>query len=83
MTDWTPPSQTEVEDYFERLNNWGRWGADDQRGTLNLISPEKRAAAVALATAYKEEGRSESLFSAMPLRIVGSTGSPCQPVAIF
>ncbi|MCE2488260.1 MAG: hypothetical protein J4F42_22325, partial [Desulfurellaceae bacterium] len=41
------------------------------------------AALDALATACKEEGRSEFLFSAMPLRIVGSTGSPCQPVAIF
>lgn len=27
-------------------NNWGRWGEDDQRGTLNLITPEAvRAAA--------------------------------------
>ena len=49
MAAWTPPSQTEVEGYFERLNNWGRWGNDDQRGTLNLITPEKRAAAVSLA----------------------------------
>ncbi len=23
-----------------RLSNWGRWGADDERGTLNLITPE-------------------------------------------
>ena len=23
-----------------RVSNWGRWGADDQRGTLNLITPE-------------------------------------------
>lgn len=22
------------------LSNWGRWGADDERGTLNLITPE-------------------------------------------
>ena len=31
----------------ERLRNWGRWGADDQRGTLNHVGPEalKRAAA--------------------------------------
>lgn len=49
MAAWTPPSQTEVEGYFERLNNWGRWGDDDQRGTLNLITLEKRAAAVGLA----------------------------------
>ena len=24
------------------LSNWGRWGKDDQRGTLNLITPAKR-----------------------------------------
>ncbi|RVT94168.1 cyclase family protein [Sphingomonas crocodyli] len=24
----------------ERLRNWGRWGAEDQRGTLNHIGPE-------------------------------------------
>jgi len=49
MPEWKPPTQAEVEKYFERLNNWGRWGNEDQRGTLNLITPEKRAVAVALA----------------------------------
>src|SRR5258708_8146840 len=24
----------------ERLKNWGRWGADDEIGTLNNISPQ-------------------------------------------
>src|SRR2546428_13600207 len=28
---------------FERCSNWGRWGADDERGTLNLITPERTA----------------------------------------
>lgn len=46
MPAWKPPTQDEVERYFERLNNWGRWGKNDQRGTLNLITAEKRAAAV-------------------------------------
>ncbi len=49
MPEWKPPTQAEVESYFARLNNWGRWGNDDQRGTFNLITLEKRAAAVALA----------------------------------
>src|ERR1043165_6692768 len=46
MPEWKPPTQAEVEDYFTRLNNWGRWGNDDQRGTLNLITPDvlRRAA---------------------------------------
>ncbi len=29
----------------QRLSNWGRWGDDDQRGTVNFITPEKVAAA--------------------------------------
>ena len=27
------------------LSNWGRWGADDQRGTLNFITPDRVLAA--------------------------------------
>jgi kynurenine formamidase len=53
MPEWKPPTQAEVENYFTRLNNWGRWGDDDQRGTLNLITPEKQAAALALARSGK------------------------------
>ena len=26
----------------ERLSNWGRWGAGDQLGTVNFITPERR-----------------------------------------
>ena len=29
-------------------NNWDRWGAEDQRGTFNLFTPERIAAAAAL-----------------------------------
>ena len=54
---WTPPTEADVDRYFEKLNNWGRWGKDDQKGTLNLITPAKRAAAVSLA----RTGRTVSL----------------------
>src|SRR5436190_11367380 len=30
------------------LSNWGRWGRDDERGTLNLITPEKTKQALSL-----------------------------------
>jgi kynurenine formamidase len=30
------------------LSNWGRWGRDDQLGTLNLVTPAKRRAAMSL-----------------------------------
>ncbi|MEU4161530.1 cyclase family protein [Actinoplanes sp. NPDC026670] len=32
----------------ERCSNWGRWGADDVRGTMNFLTPAKRAEAAAL-----------------------------------
>ncbi len=34
----------------DALSNWGRWGPDDQRGTLNLITAEKTRQAAALVT---------------------------------
>lgn len=51
------PTQADVEAYFKRLNNWGRWGHDDQRGTVNLITDARRAAARALV----KTGRTVSL----------------------
>jgi hypothetical protein len=30
---------------FDEVKNWGRWGPNDQLGTLNLITPEKVRAA--------------------------------------
>ena len=32
----------DVERLVKELSNWGRWGKDDQLGTLNLITPAKR-----------------------------------------
>src|SRR6266478_626284 len=32
----------------QSLSNWGRWGKDDERGTLNLVTPEKTKQALAL-----------------------------------
>ena len=40
-----------VAQWMTELSNWGRWGDDDEMGALNLITPEKRRAALALATA--------------------------------
>ena len=31
---------------YEACKNWGRWGPDDEKGALNLITPERVAAAV-------------------------------------
>lgn len=44
------PSEDEVLGYMESLSNWGRWGDDDELGTLNLVTPDKRKAAAASVT---------------------------------
>jgi kynurenine formamidase len=42
------PTESQIMQWFDTLNNWGRWGAEDERGTLNLITPAKRRHAAAL-----------------------------------
>lgn len=49
MSDAAKPDEAEVLGYFESLSNWGRWGPDDELGTLNYVTPSKRAAAADLA----------------------------------
>lgn len=41
-------SADEFRALFEELRTWGRWGADDERGALNLLTAERVAAAVGL-----------------------------------
>jgi hypothetical protein len=41
-------SQADLDRWKVELSNWGRWGKDDQKGTLNLITPAKRLQAAAL-----------------------------------
>src|SRR3954462_6503322 len=38
----------EFAELARTVNNWGRWGSDDERGTLNLLTPAHVAAAAAL-----------------------------------
>ena len=42
-----------LKKWEKELSNWGRWGKDDQRGMLNLITPEKTKAALALVKEAK------------------------------
>jgi kynurenine formamidase len=46
-----------IREAAKRCSNWGRWGADDVRGTMNFLTEAKRAAAAALI----RRGRSFSL----------------------
>jgi kynurenine formamidase len=56
------PTKDEVLSYLRDRNNWGRWGADDQKGAINLITPAKRAQAAATV----RSGRAVSLSREWP-----------------
>ena len=34
-------TKEQFEQWMTKLSNWGRWGKDDERGALNLITAEK------------------------------------------
>jgi kynurenine formamidase len=36
---------TQMDDIIRKVDNWGRWGKDDQLGTLNYLTPERVAEA--------------------------------------
>jgi kynurenine formamidase len=46
-----PPSLTlaDIDRMMAELSNWGRWGKEDQKGTVNLITAAKRKQGVSLA----------------------------------
>jgi kynurenine formamidase len=52
-TETEPVTAELLEEYCTRFNNWGRWGPDDQRGTLNFITPAKVLEAGALVKTGK------------------------------
>lgn len=61
----------EFDALAERVSNWGRWGADDQRGTLNFVTAD----VVRKAAASVHTGQTFSL--AMTLSLNGpQDGSP-------
>lgn len=51
------PSEGDLETLFEEVKNWGRWGEDDELGTINLVTAESTMEAVALV----ESGRVVSI----------------------
>jgi kynurenine formamidase len=58
----TIPSNAEMAVYIREHRNWGRWGDDDQVGAINLITAEKRLAAVSTV----KKGRTVSLSRVFP-----------------
>jgi kynurenine formamidase len=67
----------------ERVRNWGRWGADDELGTLNLITDEKVKQAASLVTkgrvfplgmAFSDKGPQALFFRRNPLHLMTVDG---------
>jgi kynurenine formamidase len=42
-------TKQQFDEWMTKLSNWGRWGKEDERGALNLITAEKRRQAAMLA----------------------------------
>ncbi len=56
------PTEQEVRSWIREHRNCGRWGKDDQRGVMDLVSPAKRVAAAPLV----KTGRSVLLSRPFP-----------------
>jgi kynurenine formamidase len=72
---------TDVRDNQVEPTNWGRWGLDDELGTLNFITGEVRARGVAEATT----GRVVSLavpITPVPLAGAFGSGQHAMPAAV-
>ena len=67
-------SKHEFDTLFRKVSNWGRWGPDDERGTLNYITPSHVRAAAALV----HSGRSVSLT--LPISKVAGPDNPSPAV---
>ena len=77
MAEATTPAatltQADLNAMAQQVSNWGRWGAEDERGALNLITQAKRAAAASLV----REGATVSCSH--PLAVMPDVDNP-EPV---
>ena len=72
----------------KRLSNWGRWGKDDERGTLNFIGEEqvahaatlaKRGALFSLGITFAPDGPQDGKIRQNPQRLMSQTGHGPSP----
>ena len=90
--DRKPPTQAEYDGWRERFSNWGRFGPDDELGTLNHITPEVRRAAGTLVRAGRSISLSRPLdthagprnpYPAHHMMAVGQSGGIADYVGLF
>lgn len=62
----------DVRDFLRRRSNWGRWGENDELGTLNLVTAETRLSALGRV----RTGQTVSLSRPIPLLPVNGEPAP-------
>ena len=73
MAELTLPARVtlrEFDEIFSKVKNWGRWGPDDQLGTLNYMTPDSVQAAAALV----RSGRHVTM--SIPMNTVAGPDNP-------
>jgi len=71
------PSEEQVQSWLYDKSNWGRWGKDDQKGAMNLLTPAKRVQAAQLV----KSGQAISL--SRPLSTAPNNAHDPRPVAHY
>ena len=69
---------SDMEALFESVKNWGKWGAEDERGALNYITPQMVAAAAALV----RTGETISCALEFPTRPAPDNPRPAQHMMV-
>lgn len=73
-----------LRDYIGRFSNWGRWGPEDQLGTLNHIGSDERIAAarlvkqgkaISLTLPYDQNGPQTGAGRSNPQNLFAATGT--------
>jgi len=70
LTRPAPVTLREFNEIFESVKNWGRWGLEDELGTLNYITPDTVRAAAALV----RSGRQATM--SIPMNTVAGPDNP-------
>lgn len=78
------PGESTLRGYIDALSNWGRWGTDDQLGTLNFIDADKRVEAaglvrkgnvISLTLPYDQAGPQSGSGRSNPRNLFAATGA--------
>jgi kynurenine formamidase len=74
-----------VREYISKYSNWGRWGEDDERGTLNHVTPKdityaaslvKKGRSISMALPFDENGPQKGTYNRFnPIHLMTRDGA--------